>query len=190
MEIKNIKNVLVDLQVWLGYERVYTVGARVLSGGLALFWEKSVNMDVLYADKNVLDCHIQFGSFVFSRTCVYGDPILKESHKMGERITRFGDFNDLLHNGEKTGGPARASDSFEDFGNMIKGCGMIELPSHGNAFTWGGWRHSLYTQSKLDRCFGNKLWYMMFPVANQKFLEMRGSDHRPVLISFVASQDS
>lgn len=49
---------------------------------------------------------------LFLMTCVYGDPVLKERHKVWERITRiginrndcwcmFGDFNDLLHNGRK-----------------------------------------------------------------------------------------
>lgn len=37
----------------------------------------------------------------------------------------IGDFNDLLHNGEKVGGPFRPDIAFEPFVNMIKGCGMV-----------------------------------------------------------------
>lgn len=108
------------------------------------FWKKSVNLEVLYADKNVLDYNIHFGSSSFFVTCVYGNLNLKDRHKVWERITRIGinrtgswsmfrDFNDLLHNGEKCGDPARSLESFEAFENMIRGCGMSELPSHGNA---------------------------------------------------------
>lgn len=180
METKNNRNVIVDLQVWLGYERVYTVEPRGYSGGLALFWKKSVEVDLLYVDKNLLDCHVQFGSNSFYISFIYGEPIIKFRPKLWERITRIcihrkdswslvGDFNDLLHNGEKVGGPSREEKFFQPFVDMIKACEMKELPSKGNALTWGGRRYKLWIQCQLDRIFGNKEWFKLFPVANQAF---------------------
>lgn len=134
-------------------------------------------------------------------SCVYGDPLNVNRPKVWERISRIGvnhreswcmlgDFNDILHNGEKTGGPLRKDSNCIPFSNMIKASQMSELPRTGNALTWGGMRNKNWIQCQLDRCFGNKEWYHMFPASNQAFLEKRGSDHRPVLVSLVASQDS
>ncbi|KAF8086553.1 hypothetical protein N665_0621s0004 [Sinapis alba] len=174
------RDVLVDIQVWLGYDRVYTVEPVGKSG------------EIKYVDNNLFDIGVQFESFKFYISCIYGDPIAVNRPKLWERITRIGmkrkeswcmlgDFNDILHNGEKLGGPLRKESAFTPFGNMIKACDMKELSSNGNAFTWGGMRTHMWIQCKLDRSFGNKSLHNMFPASNQVFLEKRGSDHRPVL---------
>lgn len=100
----------------------------------------------------------------------------------------LGDFNESLHNGQRLGGPRRRRDTFVLFSNMIEGCGMMELPSTVNGFTWAGRRYDLCIQCKLDKCFGNKEWLKIFPASNKAFLQIRGSDHRPVLVNIMYSQ--
>ncbi|KAF8053524.1 hypothetical protein N665_1404s0001 [Sinapis alba] len=133
METKNVWNVLVDLQVWLGYDNVFTV-----------------------------------------------DP---------EPWCIIGDFNEILNNREKTGGPKRGDASFKPFSAMLQTCGMDEFSSKGDRFTWGGWRWKKWIQCCLDISFGNEAWLSLFPGSNQTFLEKRGSDHRPVLLRFYASKE-
>lgn len=86
----NIRNVIVDIQVWLGYDKVYTVEHVGKCGGLALFWKKDVSVEVLFADKNVLDLQVELGPSKFSLSCVYGNPNSYFMNHVWERITRLG----------------------------------------------------------------------------------------------------
>lgn len=182
METMNCKDVVVDIQCWLGYDHVYTVDPIGTCGGLAVFWKKSVEIEVKFADKNVVDLFVQFGSHEFFVTCVYGNPNASLKNEVWERLTRIsvhrsaswcilGDFNEIINNSEKIGGPRRCESTFQPFRTMLSDCGMNELSSSGNSFTWGGRRQTLWIQCKLDRCFGNKAWLNSFPASNQAFME-------------------
>lgn len=197
----NSRNTLVDLQAWLGYDHLYTVDPVNIGGGLALFWKNSVDVSLLYADKNILDVHIIYEEKQFNLSCVYGNPNSSLRHIVWERLSRFGvnrrtswcmvgDFNEILNNSEKLGGPRRGDATFCPFSDMLNSCGMTEFPGTGNSFTWSGRRGTLNIQCKLDRAFGNSEWFKQFPASNQVFLAKRGSDHRPVLIRLLSSQDS
>ena len=65
METKQKRDTLVDIQTWLGYDRIMNVNPIGYSGGLALMWKNSVYIDFKYVDKHLLDFHVQFGKFGF-----------------------------------------------------------------------------------------------------------------------------
>ena len=199
METKKCRDILVDLQQWLGYDRVFTVEPRGLSGGLAVFWKNEIKLDFKFADKNLIDMQVQFGEVSFYLSCIYGEPSSEGKNIVWERISRIGvnrrekwcmlgDFNEILNNDEKIGGPMRSEESFKPFGDMLSACGMEELESSGIRFTWAGQRWKKWIQSCLDRAFGNREWLRVFLGSNQRFLAKCGSDHRPVLLLMQTSQ--
>lgn len=132
-------------------------------------------------------CRLKFHAFAYSVwlfflfvSCIYGESVKKFRPTLWERITRLGihrkeswcligDFNDILQCGEKVRGHSRSDSSCESFVNIINACKMEELPSHSNALTWGGMRYQKCIQCRLYRCFGNKAWFLMFPVSNEAF---------------------
>ncbi|KAF8048797.1 hypothetical protein N665_2401s0001 [Sinapis alba] len=201
METKQKRDILIDLQTWLGYDRIMTVNPIGYSGGLALMWKNSVNINFKYVDKNLVDFKVMFGKDCFFVSCIYGEPAVSNRSKLWEKLSRIGvhrkepwcmlgDFNEIRNNGEKIGGPRRSEASFQAFNDMLQIGNMTELPSSGNSFTWGGQRGNLSIQSKLDICFGNQRWFTLFPVSNQVFMEKRGSDHRPVLVRLINVSES
>lgn len=200
METMHSRNVLVDIQVWLGYDFVYTVDPVGYRGRLAVLWKRSFELVFNYVDKNLMDFHVQYENFGFFLSCVYGDPMYSRRHVVWERLSRIGvqrkqpwamigDFNEILSNEEKIGGPRRSDNSFKSVGEMLEACGVSELFGSGNGFTWAGRRSNLWIQSRLDRAFVNKAWSVLFPAGSQLFLEMRGSNHRPVLLTLMDSHE-
>lgn len=96
----------------------------------------------------------------------------------------MGDFNDLLDNSEKVGGPPRWEGSFLAFRNFVSMNGMWDLQFSGNSLSWRGTRYTHFIQSRLDRAMANIDWMELFPAARSEYLRFEGSDHRPLLTQF------
>jgi len=103
----------------------------------------------------------------------------------------IGDFNEIIGNHEKKGGKSRSESSFLPFRCMIENCGMIEVPSHGNFFSWVGRRSCGVTgrrvrkviNSRLDRAMANEEWHTIFSHTNVEYLKLWSCDHKPLLAS-------
>ena len=199
METKQKRKYMVGLQKEFGYDELLTVDPAGRSGGLAVFWKSSYNVEVLKADKRIIDLKVRMGSLVFFLSCIYGDPVRAHRKVVWDRISNIGllrnepwvmlgDFNELLTASEKLGGPTRHESSFWDFRNMVENCGIREIKFSGNCLSWAGKRDQVWIQYRLDRSFGNDEWFQLFPRAHMEYLEMLASDHRPFLIKFTLEE--
>ena len=158
-------------------------------------WKDSYKVVILERDKRLIDVKVSYGSMVFFLTCVYGDPVTARRKEVWNRLEDIGllrdeawmlagDFNELMSNEEKSGGAIRSESSFWDFRNMAQNCKLQEIRFSGNCLSWGGWREKVWVQCRLDRSFGNSEWFSLFPRVKIEYLDMFGSDHRPIRICF------
>ena len=89
-----------------------------LSGGLALFWKNKYEVKILSATSRIIDAEVKLGVLCFYMSFVYGDPIRQLCVAVWEELKDIdlnrsggwfldGDFNELMNNSEKVGGPPR-----------------------------------------------------------------------------------
>ena len=70
---------------------------------------------------------------------------------------------------------------------MLENCGMLDFPYKGNSFSWVGKRRTGKVKCKLDRAVANEECHALFTHSTVEFLQLWGSDHRPVLARIQSS---
>ncbi|KAL0347722.1 UNVERIFIED_CONTAM: hypothetical protein Scaly_1788200 [Sesamum calycinum] len=89
-----------------------------------------------------------------------------------------GDFNEILDQSEKLGGPPRPVWQIRNFREALAGCSLSDLGFTGTPFTWCN-GHSLPTtvRERLDRACANLEWSRLFPNVSVKHEPVNCSDH-------------
>ncbi|KAG2301147.1 hypothetical protein Bca52824_029798 [Brassica carinata] len=107
----------------------------------------NVHLEVLFSPANVIDTKIEFNNKSFYVSYIYGAPNREDRPRFWETMSDIGngrtspwllmgDFNDLLDNSEKIGGPPRWEGSFLSFRNFVSMNGLWDLQFAGNSLSW------------------------------------------------------
>ncbi|XP_050280869.1 uncharacterized protein LOC126721842 [Quercus robur] len=98
----------------------------------------------------------------------------------------LGDFNEVLSSEEKLGGNQINLNRALEFIECLDNCNFLDLGFAGPKFTWTNKKTvtSLILE-RLDRCFANPSWRMLYPEAIVTHLLRTFSDHCPVLIELL-----
>lgn len=126
---------------------------------------------------------------------IYGAPAMENRAAFWAKLTELGrnrdspwlisgDFNDILNNSEKTGGPARWEGSFTALRSFVSQNGLWDLKHSGNQLSWRGTRYTHHVRSRLDKSMVNCSWNELFPLGRCRYLRFEGSDHRPLVTYF------
>ncbi|KAF8102830.1 hypothetical protein N665_0193s0013 [Sinapis alba] len=151
------------------------------AGGLTLLWNQSVNLEVLSSTSNLIDTVIVYEGKKIYASFTYGDtnkPVrrafwdhlitLNEARDEPWFVT--GDFNDLISNDEKEGGPIRPESSFTDLRTFLTEGDLFDLQHSGDFLSWRGQRGDHLVRCRLDRATANTSWAETFPTARCQYL--------------------
>jgi hypothetical protein len=117
------------------------------SGGLALMWKKHVDVELHNFSRNHIDVIIvEQDGFRWRFTGIYGEPTTEKKEKTWKLLRVLhqqlnlpwlcaGDFNEVLYNHEKKGGPIRAPHQMESFRLALADCGLRDLGFLGDKYT-------------------------------------------------------
>lgn len=174
------------------YSSVPPIG---LSGGLSLFWKDRVDLSILETSPNLIDTQVTHKGVTTFISFIYGAPAMANRSSFWSKLAEVGqgrdsswlitgDFNDILNNAEKTGGPLRWEGSFVALRSFVSEHGLWDLKHSGNHLSWRGTRYTHFVRSRLDRTMVNCAWNETFPMGRCCYLRFEGSDHRPLITYF------
>ncbi|CAN6543682.1 unnamed protein product [Malus baccata var. baccata] len=194
-EIKMKDHRIIGVRRRMGYANGFNVALIGRAGGLSLWWDDSITVDVIEFSKHLIDarCCIVESDVVFQFTGIYGTSYRAEKEVFWRgMIQKFnpdcipwicgGDFNEFLWDHEKVGGAEVRYNRpryLEEFMNKGE---IMDLGFNGQKFTWRGTRNGQLVEARLDRVLVNDCWLSTWPNSFVTNAMTIGSDHCPVVL--------
>lgn len=97
----------------------------------------------------------------------------------------IGDFNEICSNREKVGGKLRNAAPMERLRRVIDENCLVDFGNVKREMTCYG----RGVMERLDRALCNDEWLRQFPSAKVRVLDWLCSDHRPIVVTFTASEE-
>lgn len=131
----------------LGFKGLFMVEGEGHGGGLALLWKETSMVTIISSSLNYINAKVQLeGIPVWRLTGFYGFPERSRRRLSWDLLRSLyqnpsspwcvvGNFNDILHPCEKSGGVRQASWLIDGFQTAVSECGLSELSMIGYPFT-------------------------------------------------------
>ncbi|KAK4387777.1 hypothetical protein Sango_2384300 [Sesamum angolense] len=172
------------------------VDSKGRSGGLALLWQKSIEVQLQSFSSYHMDVSVRLNEAGdwWRFTGIYGEPDTGKRSEFWNLLCRLhhqsvrpwlcaGDFNEILAHSEKKGGPVRAEWQIRNFRNCLAECSLHDLGFQGATFTWCNNQQEPHTVSeRLDRACASESWSCLFPDTRVHHVGSPYSDHSPLVI--------
>ncbi|XP_061993936.1 uncharacterized protein LOC133711869 [Rosa rugosa] len=175
----------------LGFDGCFCVESKDECRDLALLWRNEVPVRLRNYSSNHIDAEVgELGSDkVFRFTGIYGVTRTSERIFTWDLLRALarqsplpwlvaGDFNEILCQADKSGGPPRSATQMNRFRQTLVDCALLDMGFVGSRFTWS----NRTTKERLDRACRTLTWREMFSFSRTITLPLSKSDHNPLLI--------
>ncbi|XP_021730608.1 uncharacterized protein LOC110697550 [Chenopodium quinoa] len=198
METKSNSSCLIKLQKRCGFGNGVYVDSNERTGGLCLWW-RECSVELVSKSEHHIEANVcnSNGVALWRAMGIYGWPEVENKCKTWDLMRTlkknctipyimYGDFNEILYQTEKDGGPARRECAMEAFRSAISDCGLHDLGYKGSVFTWQRGRSiETLVRERLDRFLGDNEWCVKFPQFSVRHLVRVASDHSPIMLDTI-----
>jgi hypothetical protein len=178
------------------FKNAFVVDGQGKGGGLGLFWDDEIKLQVLSYGMHHIDTVISDADHHASwrATFVYGEPRMQDRHVMWELLKRIkpvskapwlliGDFNEAMWSFEHFSGRRRPKKQMSDFREALAHCAVHDIGFSGMPWAFDN-KQSRDRNVKvlLDRVVASASWLGWFPGVQLHRLVMSRSDHLRILL--------
>jgi hypothetical protein len=185
-----------NLRWRLGLKGCLAVDSRGKRGGLALFWDENIQVDLLAIDDRYIDVSVRedMSSDPWRATFIYGKPRVEDRYRMWEILQRLKtrstdpwvvirDFNETMWQYEHLSENKRGERQMAEFRETLDFCGLRDLGFSGTPWTYDNRKTGARNvKVRLDRGVASQDWLNHFSDASITHLTSPFSDHCPLLL--------
>ncbi|KAF7143722.1 hypothetical protein RHSIM_Rhsim05G0192100 [Rhododendron simsii] len=148
-----------------------------LSGGLALWWNNDLEIDVEFASRNLM--HV-----------IVTDKAIPACWATSfDMVALQGDFNQVARVEDKIGGNLPSQNSLASFNDMLSECGLVDLEFKGPKFTWRNNRSGEdFIMERIDMAFANSEWRELREQAMRSGSGVRNQEGEEALMKSVCTK--
>jgi hypothetical protein len=186
-----------NLRFRIGMAGFYHVKGDGKGGGLAIYWQEGINIDLLSFSKRHIDVHISGGPYEhkWRGTFVYGEPKACDRHNMWLKLRQIkprstepwlmlGDFNEAMWQEEHFSKTKRSERLMLEFRETLSHCDLHDIGFSGTPWTYDNkQKGERNIKVPLDRAVASPAWSACFPEYHLRHLVSSRSDHSALLLS-------
>lgn len=189
------KNKMEQIRARLGYQGLLVVEAQGRSGGLALLWKETDQVNLISLSHHHIDVEVCIsGTQTWRLTGFYGEPNRSQRKKTWELLRNLardsnlpwciiGDMNNIVSQIDKKGGALYPQWLLDGFNEVLAETGLKDLELYGHQYTWEKGRNtSTWLKIRLDRAMATNHWCTLFPLEILVNLEGSPSDQSPIFL--------